>query len=805
VTYELFIHPALMDSGEQDGLAIRPEITAYDTTIAYGGTFDVTVSPVGGASVDSVMIMHPSSVTHSNDTDQRRVVLAHTADGNDFTVDEPPDGTFAPPGDYLLFVLDDRGVWSEGKFLRLVHTLPSPAVGANQHVHWNTNQTLSADFVIAESGTLSVHPGVVVTVTANTDTANVGRYPGLTEIINRGIFLAEGESQDPIRFQASTSGAGKWGGLWFDVEPISTPGGYGFTHSSILDHVEIEDATEGIAIQRQGAPSIQNVSFADILDDRHLYIDHTDVFVPENGTWSLTPPCRIVVSNDGYGLRDIVAGGDTLNVGRVDIVPNGTLSLTGAVSDSIYILPEHTPAGDGADWGGIFLDWMTAGNSFEYVDIGHALTPISMFYQDASVKNSRIHDFGDQGIWVLGKGQTGPEIEDCLVERSGLFGHPSAGRTGIQVEACTDIRINNNQVDLSGADDDAGGQGLMILNGKTFCLSTTTTSDSVLAFSNEFVGPGGDPQSLSSEDAPWAGIRGYWACGASPRGVYFIENVIVDWSGSGFWFEQSSDVQVSCNLVQECNAAIEFSRDGVPDSTGVRFRENILKIGEFGGENDQHVAATTSARFLKLGPNNLANTKGQNQMIAKGADYCVAHNDPNTTETLDARDNAWSRDSIPAESSDDLEDWIDPYGAPVDAHPVNYPLPSLTCVPAEPSSAQRGPAEGLASDRANSRSEVDLVLPRVTALQPARPTPFRHNTQVRFELACPEHRRVAVEVFDVTGRRVRTLVEGDLPGGRYGVAWDGRDEGGSIVASGVYFVRLRAGEETRYRKVVSLR
>jgi hypothetical protein len=445
---------------------------------------------------------------------------------------------------------------------------------------------------------------------------------------------------------------------------------------------------------------------------------------------------------------------------------------------------------------------MTAGNSFEYVDIGHALTPISMFYQDASVKNSRIHDFADQGIWVLGKGQTGPEIEDCVVERSGLFGHPSAGRTGIQVEACTDIRIRNNQVDLSGADDDAGGQGLRILNGKTFCLSTTTTSDSVLAFDNEFVGPGGNPQSLLFQDAPWAGIRGDWACGASPRGVYFIENLIVEWSGSGFWFEQSSDVQVSCNLVQDSAAAIEFSRDATPDSSGVRFRENVLKIGDYQDEDDQYVAATNSARFLKLGPNNFANTKGQNHLIA-GKDHYIAQNDPSATETMDARHNSWTRDGFTAEIEDSVLAWVRPLGALVDAHPVNNPVPSLTCVPA-PTGAHRRPMEGRL-DRITPRSDAELALPLLTGLKPARPTPFRQATEVRIDLARPEHRRVVIEVFDVTGRRVRTLLDEELPGGRYGVSWDGRDQGGSIVASGVYFVRLRAGEETRFRKVVSLR
>jgi hypothetical protein len=89
-------------------------------------------------------------------------------------------------------------------------------------------------------------------------------------------------------------------------------------------------------------------------------------------------------------------------------------------------------------------------------------------------------------------------------------------------------------------------------------------------------------------------------------------------------------------------------------------------------------------------------------------------------------------------------------------------------------------------------------------LRPAAPNPFRAATDLRFALPAPA--RARLEVFDVAGRRVATPVADELlPAGAHVVAWDGRDASGRRVASGVYFLRLTAGPETRTGKVLRLR
>jgi hypothetical protein len=62
-----------------------------------------------------------------------------------------------------------------------------------------------------------------------------------------------------------------------------------------------------------------------------------------------------------------------------------------------------------------------------------------------------------------------------------------------------------------------------------------------------------------------------------------------------------------------------------------------------------------------------------------------------------------------------------------------------------------------------------------------------------------------VTVFDVAGRRVKTLLSGTLPRGRHTVRWSGDSEAGTRLASGVFFVRAMGEDFTKTRKVVLIR
>jgi hypothetical protein len=64
---------------------------------------------------------------------------------------------------------------------------------------------------------------------------------------------------------------------------------------------------------------------------------------------------------------------------------------------------------------------------------------------------------------------------------------------------------------------------------------------------------------------------------------------------------------------------------------------------------------------------------------------------------------------------------------------------------------------------------------------------------------------VELRVYDVGGRRVRTLVDGVLAPDHYELEWDGRDDRGRAIAPGVYLYRLTAGDRSLAHRLVKLR
>ena len=93
---------------------------------------------------------------------------------------------------------------------------------------------------------------------------------------------------------------------------------------------------------------------------------------------------------------------------------------------------------------------------------------------------------------------------------------------------------------------------------------------------------------------------------------------------------------------------------------------------------------------------------------------------------------------------------------------------------------------------------VDDALPVSFALHPTRPNPAHRESTIRYEL--PRASRVRLEVFDLNGRRVQSLVDGLIPAGRHEATW--KPLGG---ATGVFFCRLRAGDFAATRKLVLVR
>ena len=100
-------------------------------------------------------------------------------------------------------------------------------------------------------------------------------------------------------------------------------------------------------------------------------------------------------------------------------------------------------------------------------------------------------------------------------------------------------------------------------------------------------------------------------------------------------------------------------------------------------------------------------------------------------------------------------------------------------------------------------NEASPVLPGVFALRQNYPNPFNPLTSISFAL--PENRFVTLEVYNIIGQKVKTLVHEDMEAGEYQKIWYGDDERGDQVASGIYFYRIKAGDFVQCRKMLLLK
>jgi hypothetical protein len=89
------------------------------------------------------------------------------------------------------------------------------------------------------------------------------------------------------------------------------------------------------------------------------------------------------------------------------------------------------------------------------------------------------------------------------------------------------------------------------------------------------------------------------------------------------------------------------------------------------------------------------------------------------------------------------------------------------------------------------------------ALHQNLPNPFNPATTISFVLG--EAGYAAVTVYDANGRRIRTLASGRYSAGMTRIDWDGRDNKGASVASGIYFYQLRTRDQVMTRKMSLLK
>ena len=121
---EIYTPSYLYDSNDHLITTDRPQITglSFSGPIHYGMPFSVSYTST--SPISSAVLIRPGSATHAEDMEQRLIGLCGdtspcSASGNTLSLTTPPDGSIAPPGYYMLFLLDSAGVPSKAWFIQL--------------------------------------------------------------------------------------------------------------------------------------------------------------------------------------------------------------------------------------------------------------------------------------------------------------------------------------------------------------------------------------------------------------------------------------------------------------------------------------------------------------------------------------------------------------------------------------------------------------------------------------------------------------------------------------------------------------
>lgn len=96
-----------------------------------------------------------------------------------------------------------------------------------------------------------------------------------------------------------------------------------------------------------------------------------------------------------------------------------------------------------------------------------------------------------------------------------------------------------------------------------------------------------------------------------------------------------------------------------------------------------------------------------------------------------------------------------------------------------------------------------LPLPRSFSLQQNYPNPFNPSTTISFSLS--KRSLMRLEVFNISGQRVRVLVDSEHPAGSHRITWDGKDFSGKLLPSGVYLYKLQVGDEVETKRMTLIR
>ncbi|NNE42668.1 MAG: DUF1929 domain-containing protein, partial [Gemmatimonadetes bacterium] len=392
-TYEIFYPPYLFESATT--WAKRPEILSDPTYVAYGVPFAVTIDHEDSAQdandIAEVVLMAPGSSTHSTNMTQRRIRLASVVH-NDSTlaVAAPLDGTWAPPGAYMLIVVDSAGVPSIGDFLTVCADSGYTVASGEESV-WFGEVSLDRDFEVESGGILTILPGTTVQIAAN-DASQGNRDATRVELILRdnSTLVCTGNAGSPITLQGDPSGspaAGAWYGPriedWDDVSITYTDLKHARGALALEDGGLTTAQLNALLANAAGLTFTDNVT--DVSFDRDLVVESFETLTVPAG-WRL-----------GFAANlDQSAGpAEEKDASLAELIIKGGVSMVGSIAARIGLGSDDPSPAAGQWYGAWFQDTVDT----------------------LSVSSMKNVDF-DAAFYAVGVDSMSGDIFDCTFQRS---------------------------------------------------------------------------------------------------------------------------------------------------------------------------------------------------------------------------------------------------------------------------------------------------------------------------------------------------------------------------------------------------
>ena len=800
------VKPVLFSAGTTTHLMWNePSTIAHENYVAQTG--DVFHTYTSGAPSNRSSWKPPMQVTTENRTKAQNPSFVASSDSV-WLVYESHDDDLSTPLD------SNWELWFQQGY-------EVPETISSGTVTWSGSVYLDRDVKVEAGATLEIQAGTQIFALANEDSGSSGVDEDKVELIVEGRLLVEGTSADPVTFQSfgGNGSSGEWYGIRMDLDGCEWPG-YGYAicaeQPSSIEHASVEDADVGIGIENICAPTIKDVEFDDITEDRHIYLDSTDVFFPHGYftvgdcpfdvsdttavalvSWDLTPGTHVVAAD--ASAQDGWAGHSNV----VDLFADGKLTAIGSSSKSIFFRPETPDSVNADNWGGLALGEGSGNSKLDRVDIGMAVNPLFLAFPDSvHVTRSRIHTFSDVGLWVYAYGTDEAVVDSCTIER-GTAVSGSLGDTAVYLDRSAKFSFIGNEVTL---EDElfsvTNGYGVNVVYGKTFCEGPAISGKTLSIVGNRMLGPGYDePLSRGS----FTGLLMDGVCGDTPQNISIEENYIDEWNVAGLFLAQSENIQVECNNILNNDAAVEFEHDEDPSGFGVRFRKNRLDVQD----DADVVLRTDNALVLKLGPNTAGET-GQGQFrTGEGVNF-IFENDAGSSDILNAKENKWFEEGVILTDVDSILARIDTEiadAARVDVDPRETELvgPCWPTTPPVGRSAVRHRPEATAGEGVAGLAEDRSTLPLTTSLGRPWPNPSRGKLAFQLDVAGTDEGHYRMAIYDVQGRRIANILDRPVVPGRYQIYWNGLNDQGNRTAPGVYFARVVGPGYTQARKFTVLR